>query len=104
MDTDFQTTKHAKHTNGGASVPASRFPSDFCYSMLNVGCWVTEMLESTDARLDPVVLELLRDTRKFCPRLEREMVIRVAEKGPNPGSKFWGCSGYPKCHYTMPAT
>ena len=63
---------------------------------------LTQMLESTDVRFDPEVLDLLCDTRKFCPKCEREMVIRVAEQGPNPGSKFWGCSGYPRCHFTMP--
>jgi Restriction endonuclease/Topoisomerase DNA binding C4 zinc finger len=63
---------------------------------------LTQMLESTDARLDPEVLDLLHDARKFCPKCEREMVMRVAEDGPNPGGKFWGCSGYPRCHFTMP--
>lgn len=63
---------------------------------------LTQMLESTDARSDPEVLELLHDERKFCPKCERELVVRVAERGPNRGSKFWGCSGYPRCHYTMP--
>ena len=63
---------------------------------------LTRMLESTDARFDPDVLELLHDTRKFCPKCERELVIRVAERGANRGGKFWGCSGYPRCHYTMP--
>lgn len=63
---------------------------------------LARMLESTDARLDPEVRNLLQDTRKFCPKCELEMVVRVAEKGPNPGSKFWGCSGYPRCHFTMP--
>jgi hypothetical protein len=64
---------------------------------------LAQMIESTDARFDPEVFELLHDTRKFCPKCERDMVIRVAGKGPNPGSKFWGCSGSSKgCHYTMP--
>ncbi len=63
---------------------------------------LTQMLESTDARFDPEVLNLLHDPRKFCPKCEREMVIRIAEHGSNPGSKFWGCSGYPRCHFTMP--
>jgi hypothetical protein len=65
---------------------------------------LTQMIESTDAQYDPEVLELLHDTRKFCPKCEREMVIRVAGKGPNPGSRFWGCSGYPKCYFTLPIT
>jgi len=63
---------------------------------------LSRMIESTDAQFDPEVLKLLHDTRKFCPKCEREMVIRVAERGPNPGSKFWGCSGYPHCQFTMP--
>ncbi len=65
---------------------------------------LTQMIESTDARFDPEVLELLHDMRKFCPKCEREMVIRVAGRGPNPGSQFWGCSGYPNCHFTLPIT
>ena len=63
---------------------------------------LARMLETTDAQSDAAVLELLRDTRKFCPKCEREMVIRIARQGPNPGGKFWGCSGYPECHFTMP--
>lgn len=63
---------------------------------------LTQMLESTDVPFDPEALNLLHDTRKFCPKCEREMVIRIAEHGSNPGSKFWGCSGYPRCHFTMP--
>lgn len=64
---------------------------------------LAEMLEGTDARYDPQVLELLHDTRKFCPKCERELVIRIAKSGPNRGSKFWGCSGFPQgCRFTMP--
>ena len=62
----------------------------------------TRMLESTDAVFDPEVLELLHDTRKFCPRCESELVVRVARKGRNPGREFWGCSTYPHCDFTLP--
>ena len=65
---------------------------------------LAQMIESTDAQFDPEVLELLHDTRKFCPKCEREMVMRVASKGPNVGGKFWGCSRYPKCHFILPIT
>ena len=65
---------------------------------------LAQLIESIDAQFDREVLELLHDTRKFCPKCEREMVVRVAGKGPNPGSKFWGCSRYPKCHFTLPIT
>lgn len=63
---------------------------------------LAQMLEATDARLDPEIQELLNDTRKFCPQCERELVMRVAAKGSNPGRRFWGCSGYPRCRFTMP--
>lgn len=32
-----------------------------------------------------------------CPRCGGAMVLRTAQKGPNAGSRFWGCSGYPRC-------
>ncbi len=38
-----------------------------------------------------------------CPLCNSEMVLRTAGKGPNKGSQFWGCSGYPSCKGTRPA-
>jgi restriction system protein len=35
-----------------------------------------------------------------CPLCGSEMALRTAEKGPNPGERFWGCSTYPKCRGT----
>jgi hypothetical protein len=64
---------------------------------------LAKLLESTDARFDPAVLEILHDTRKLCPKCEREMVLRTAGRGPGAGNQFWGCSGYPRCRFTMPA-
>jgi restriction system protein len=54
------------------------------------------MLESTDASSDPAVLRILQNTRKLCPKCEREMVLRTASKGTGAGNQFWGCSGYPR--------
>ena len=61
------------------------------------------MLASTNLHSDPAALEILRNTRKFCPKCERPMVLRTSRKGLNPGSKFWGCSAYPGCRFTLPA-
>jgi hypothetical protein len=61
-----------------------------------------KMFEGTDGRFDPELLTLLQDSRKFCPRCEREMVLRRATKGLNFGGKFWGCSAFPSCRFTMP--
>ena len=36
-----------------------------------------------------------------CPRCQEPMVARVAKRGPNQGSEFWGCRHYPKCTATL---
>ncbi len=65
---------------------------------------LVRMIESTDANCDPEVLDLLRDTRKFCPKCESEMVLRTASKGPSASKQFWGCSTYPRCRYILHIT
>ncbi|MBD9416995.1 topoisomerase DNA-binding C4 zinc finger domain-containing protein [Pseudomonas sp. PDM16] len=39
-----------------------------------------------------------------CPRCSSLMSLRTAKKGKNPGSKFWGCSKYPRCKGTRSYT
>lgn len=64
---------------------------------------LAKLIEATDARFDPETLAILQDTRKFCPKCESGMLLRTATKGRGAGQKFWGCSKYPKCKFTMPA-
>jgi HJR/Mrr/RecB family endonuclease len=60
------------------------------------------MMDGLDMR-DPKILEIFNDTRKICPKCEREMVLRTARQGPNVGGQFWGCSGFSRgCRFTMP--
>jgi restriction system protein len=40
----------------------------------------------------------------LCPRCESPMVLRIARRGVNTGEQFWGCSTYPNCQGTRPAT
>lgn len=35
-----------------------------------------------------------------CPKCGSTLVRRVARKGKNTGSEFWGCGSFPKCRYT----
>jgi restriction system protein len=35
-----------------------------------------------------------------CPKCGGELVVREAKRGARAGSKFWGCTGYPKCRHT----
>lgn len=65
---------------------------------------LAKVLEHTGAECDPEVLAILKDTRKFCPKCEREMLLRTAKKGIGVGQQFWGCSAYPKCRFTMPTS
>lgn len=62
---------------------------------------VAQMIEMSQARYSPEFLELINDSRKFCPKCEAEMVLRTATKGMNRGGQFWGCSSYPRCKYTL---
>lgn len=39
-----------------------------------------------------------------CPKCGSAMTLRVAKKGPQPGSEFWGCTQYPACRGTRPCT
>ena len=34
-----------------------------------------------------------------CPRCGKELILRIAKKGPNAGKQFYGCSGFPNCRY-----
>lgn len=36
-----------------------------------------------------------------CPACNSSMVKRIATRGNNPGSEFWGCSRFPKCRGTI---
>jgi len=47
---------------------------------------------------------ILKEPRldNLCPKCGAELVLRTAQRGPNPGQKFWGCSNFPRCRYTKP--
>ena len=36
-----------------------------------------------------------------CPSCGNKMVKRIAQRGPNAGKAFWGCSSYPDCRKTI---
>jgi restriction system protein len=89
-------------TLGGCTGEAQALAERHAIEVINESQLVT-MLKAADAAHDPDILALLRDTRKYCPKCEQEMVLRTASRGTSAGSQFWGCSAYPSCQYTMPA-
>jgi len=87
-------------TLGGGTGPAKALAEEQGVEILEESQLV-RMLAAADAEHDPVVLELLNDQRKFCPKCESEMVLRAAPAGPNSRGQLWGCSTWPQCDYTM---
>ena len=41
-----------------------------------------------------------KNSAPACPICGKPMMLRTARKGPQAGSQFWGCSGYPECKGT----
>lgn len=42
------------------------------------------------------------EANPVCPHCSKRMVLRIAQKGPTPGGKFWGCVNFPVCRHTQP--
>jgi restriction system protein len=99
--TDAQIKQGILITLCGYTDEARQLAAKHGIEMLNETA-LANLLERVDARFDPSVMAILEDKRKVCPKCEREMVLRSVSRGANAGQKFWGCSGYPRCHFTMP--
>lgn len=65
-----------------------------------------ELARTPEPFLDPTESRRVRATASIdsavpsCPSCGAAMIERVARRGANAGSKFWGCSAYPKCRGT----
>jgi HJR/Mrr/RecB family endonuclease len=59
---------------------------------------IVQMLEKSELMYSQEVSGLFSDERKFCPRCEKEMVLRTARVK---GNQFWGCSNYPRCKFIL---
>ena len=56
-------------------------------------------LENEVLTVDKEANDKEETTDKVCPKCGSKLVLRTAKKGAHVGSKFYGCSGYPKCRY-----
>ena len=103
---------------GGFIVTTGRFAPearDFAYGKwlhLVDGPQVREMVRAAQAAHDPSLApwEPGADDpgsswfAPECPVCRSSMVLRIAERGPNAGRKYWGCSHAPLCKGTRDAT
>ena len=53
-----------------------------------------EHVQNLQRRSDPTA-------ERICPKCGSSLLVREAKSGANIGSKFWGCSTYPKCRFTQ---
>ena len=66
------------------------------------GSRLAELMDfAVSARREAV--QILAEPTVECPSCGSEMRLRTARRGPSPGSRFWGCSRFPKCRGTRQA-
>lgn len=87
---------------GGIVVTSGEFTKDAFYFARNNNIQLvdgntlhqmTKGIEMNNTGLSP---------EPICQKCGSPMVIRIAKSGATAGQKFWGCTGFPSCRYTMP--
>jgi hypothetical protein len=59
---------------------------------------LVRMLEQSALTSSEEISKLLSDERKFCPKCENELLVKTNRMN---GTKFWGCSTFPYCMFTL---
>ena len=62
----------------------------------------TDQTDRSDNRSDRSNPSDQSDATPTCPACGKAMILRTARQGTHRGSKFWGCTGYPRCTGTRP--
>jgi len=86
-------------TNVNNQIPITALTDKEMKSMADffVEAHIERMIDHTTVYCD----QMLPSNTKICPKCGKEMKLRTAQKGDNPGSQFWGCSGFPGCKTTV---
>lgn len=61
-----------------------------------------EELENQPAAEQPALIEPAKPElpeKNRCPKCGKPLVMREARRGTHIGEKFWGCTGFPQCHF-----
>ena len=111
-DSTFKTAMPENVTNGGKYITYIKSKTEVLLSESEVQNIIQQI---ADGRLKPSMKAHVKHARhvreivasknepvqssaiKSCPKCGSEMKLRTAEKGPEAGNQFWGCSAYPKC-------
>jgi restriction system protein len=62
---------------------------------------LADLIEAAGLASNEQFTKNLYDETKYCPKCEKRLVQRIAEKGPNRGKPFWVCPGFPQCRYLI---
>lgn len=54
------------------------------------------------AHIEQLRKDAANNHANLCPCCGAPLIRRIAKRGPNTGSPFWGCSRYPDCRFTKP--
>ena len=95
--TDSKISKGIFITLSGYSGDAKQLADKHGIQILNESDLV-KMLEASGLMYSKEISSLFADDRKFCPKCEKEMVLRT---GRLKGTKFWGCSTFPRCKFKL---
>ena len=70
------------------------------------GTWLERFIRSLRQRTpSPLAATPASDSQSpLCPSCRSTMILRQSRRGASAGQSFWGCSAYPGCRATRPAT
>lgn len=109
---EFKTKMPANVTYAGGYISYIKSKTEIFLSLSEVEAVVTaistgrmapslatnrEHVQNVQRRLDP-------DAPRSCPKCGEQMVLRTTKSGDLAGSKFWGCSAFPKCRTIQKVT
>jgi restriction system protein len=91
-------------TSGAFTVEAINFAKENNISLIG-GAKLLQLISKTQIRESNTQIEEPKERNisipiETCPLCSSKMVLRIAKKGRNVGTKFWGCSLFPKCKHT----
>jgi restriction system protein len=91
-------------TSGLFTQEAKTFAEDKAIDLVE-GYQVADLISSAQRKPFPSANRIQpQQGETTCQNCGANVVLRVTPKGKNPGSKFWGCSNFPKCTFTREYT
>jgi len=85
-----------------AKLPLVRMSVQRSYDVRELGALLRQHARLGDGkasvRQGPVERVVAETGIPTCPKCGSPMVLRTAKRGSKPGSQFWGCPNYPRCH------